>query len=118
MVPFVVESRAAISRGAAKVSEPVIDPQYWRDCALTARAKAERVQEVRFKRIMLTIADVYDGLAERVEQHLCDHEDQDEASALLMKLACPLRLSIRHVLATRANLLDSYRVWVLNGSAR
>jgi hypothetical protein len=35
-----------------------------------------------------------------------------------MKLACPLRLSIRHVLATRANLLDSYRAWVLNGSAR
>jgi hypothetical protein len=117
MVPLVVESRAA-SQGAAKLSEPVIDPQHWRDCALAARTKAQRVQDVRFKRIMLTIADVYDGLAERVEQHLCDHEDQDQASALLMKLACPLRLSIRHVLATRANLLESYRAWVLSGSAR
>lgn len=100
------------------MSEPVIDPQHWRDCALAARTKAERVQDVRFKRIMLTIADVYDGVAERIEEHLCDHEDQDQASALLTKVACPLRLSIRHVLATRANLQDSYRAWVLNGSAR
>jgi hypothetical protein len=111
-------SREQLAKEPQKVSEPVIDPQHWRDCALAARTKAQRVQDVRFKRIMLTIADVYDGLAEQVEQHLCDHEDQDQASALLMKLACPLRLSVRHVLATRANLLDSYRAWVLNGSAR
>lgn len=50
------------------MAEPLIDPQHWRNCASMARIKAERVEDVRFKRIMLAIADLYDGLAERVEQ--------------------------------------------------
>lgn len=58
------------------MSEPVIDLQHWRDCASMARTKADRVADDRFKRIMLAIADVYDGMAERVEQHLRDAEIQ------------------------------------------
>jgi hypothetical protein len=50
------------------VTEPLIDPQHWRNCASMARIKAERVEDDRFKCIMLAIADLYDGLAERVEQ--------------------------------------------------
>ena len=50
------------------MAEPSIDPQHWRNCASMARTKAERVHDIRFKRIMLAIADLYDGLAERVEQ--------------------------------------------------
>ena len=95
------------------MAELVIDPQHWRECASVARSKAKRVQDVRFTRIMLTIADVYDGLAERLEQHLRDPENPHQGSTLLMKFACPFGLSIRHAWATRAALLDSYRVRVL-----
>ena len=44
---------------------PIIDPQHWRNCAVIARAKADRVNDVRFKDIMVKIAEVYEGLAER-----------------------------------------------------
>ena len=43
----------------------IIDPQHWRNCAVIARAKADRVNDVRFKDIMVRIAEVYEGLAER-----------------------------------------------------
>lgn len=95
------------------MAEPDIDPQHWRDCAWMARAKAERVKDDRFKRIMLSIAEVYEGLAERVEQHLRDSENQNPSPAQPIRLSCPPRLSMRYAMATRTNLLDSYRVWVL-----
>ncbi len=49
-------------------SEP--DPQYWRDRAKEARAQADQTKEDRrSKQRMLGIADFYERLADRIEQH-------------------------------------------------
>ena len=46
------------------------DPQHWRDCAKDARAKADQMKKnQRSKRRLLDLADGYESLAERVEQH-------------------------------------------------
>jgi hypothetical protein len=74
IVPTVVEScehNAARERYNVAEPKPIIDPQHWRDCAVIARAKADRVHDVRFKHIMLRIAEVYEGLAER-SSSFCD----------------------------------------------
>jgi hypothetical protein len=44
--------------------------QHWRDRAKEARTKADQTKEDRrSKRRMLGIADFYESLAERIEQH-------------------------------------------------
>jgi hypothetical protein len=48
--------------------KPVKDSQYWRDRAMTVRAKADQMKTERSKRILRGMADVYDRAAERIEQ--------------------------------------------------
>jgi hypothetical protein len=56
------------SEGCEMLGEP--DPQHWRDRAKEARVKASQFKEDRrFKRRMLGIADFYESLAKRIEQH-------------------------------------------------
>jgi hypothetical protein len=46
------------------------DPRHWRDRAKEARSKADQLKEDRrSERRMLGIADFYEHLAERIEQH-------------------------------------------------
>lgn len=54
------------------MTKPIIDPEHYRNCAGMARAKADRVKDVRFKRIMFGIAEVYEGLAERANNVCVD----------------------------------------------
>jgi hypothetical protein len=44
------------------------DPQYWRERAKRTRADAERITNIRTKRMMLGAAAGYERLAERTEQ--------------------------------------------------
>jgi hypothetical protein len=54
------------------VGEP--NPQHWRDRATEARSKADQLKEDRrSERRMLGIADFYEHLAERIEQHAWKH---------------------------------------------
>ena len=46
------------------------DPQYWRERAKTTRANAERITNLRAKRMMLGAAAGYERLAERIEQDM------------------------------------------------
>jgi hypothetical protein len=46
------------------------DPQYWRERAKTTRANAERITDIRAKRMMLGAAAGYERLAERIEQSM------------------------------------------------
>jgi predicted secreted protein len=46
------------------------DPQYWRERAMTARAKADQIKHRRSKRRMLGFAEGYERVAERIEQRL------------------------------------------------
>jgi len=91
-VPIAESWKRSAARGGCKVTEPIIDPQYWRDCAWVARATADRVKDVRFKRIMLRIAEIYEVLAEGVEQRLLGSENQNHALALPIRPSCPPRL--------------------------
>jgi hypothetical protein len=54
--------------------KPVKDSQYWRDRAMTARAKADQMKTDRSKRVLRGMADVYDRAAEGIEQRLRDAE--------------------------------------------
>ena len=53
---------------------PVSDPQYWRDLAGKARAKADQTIDDRTKRLLLRIAASHERVAERVEQRVYDAE--------------------------------------------
>jgi hypothetical protein len=44
------------------------DPQYWRERAKVTRANAEKLANLRAKRMMLGTASSYERLAERIEQ--------------------------------------------------
>ena len=46
------------------------DPRYWRERAKTTRANAERITNLRAKRMMLGAAAGYERLAERIEQDM------------------------------------------------
>ena len=52
--------------------QPVSDSQYFRDLAGKTRAKADQTIDGRTKRLLLRIAETYERLADRVEQHLPD----------------------------------------------
>ena len=52
--------------------EPVSDPQYWRDLARNARAKANQARDAVTKHFLLRIADSHERVAEVVEQRLLD----------------------------------------------
>jgi hypothetical protein len=54
--------------------QPVSDPQYWRDLAGKARAKADQTIDDRTKRLLLRIAESHERVAERVEQRAHDAE--------------------------------------------
>jgi hypothetical protein len=54
---------------------PVNDSQYWRDRAMTTRAKADQMKTDRSKRVLRGIADVYDRAAEGIEQRLRDAKE-------------------------------------------
>jgi hypothetical protein len=45
------------------------DPQYWRERARTTRANAERITNLRAKRMMIGTAAGYERLAERIERN-------------------------------------------------
>jgi hypothetical protein len=49
---------------------PAYDPQYWRDRADRARAKASQVTDPRSERMLQGIAEAYERLADRVKQRL------------------------------------------------
>jgi hypothetical protein len=49
------------------------DLQHWHDRAQEARAKAEQIKNPRSKRMMLGLADSYESLAQRIEQHAWKH---------------------------------------------
>jgi hypothetical protein len=51
-------------------NQPVSDPQYWRDLAGNARAKADQTIDDRTKRLLLRIAESHERVAERVELRL------------------------------------------------
>jgi hypothetical protein len=53
-------------------------PEHWRDRAKEARAKAEQVEDPRSKRMMLGLADFFEGLAERIEVGLRLRESESE----------------------------------------
>ena len=70
--------RAVRSKGAGTTWRPFggcempgeYGSQHWRDRAKEARTKADQTKEDRrSKRRMLGIADFYESLAERIEQH-------------------------------------------------
>jgi hypothetical protein len=46
------------------------DPQYWRERAKTMRANAEKLANLRAKRMMLGTAASYERLAERIERRM------------------------------------------------
>jgi membrane-bound lytic murein transglycosylase B len=46
------------------------DPQYWRERAKITRANAEKLANLRAKRMMLGAATGYERLAERIEQRM------------------------------------------------
>jgi hypothetical protein len=46
------------------------DPLYWRERAKKTRADAERITNIRTKRMMLGAAAGYERLAERIEQNV------------------------------------------------
>jgi hypothetical protein len=50
--------------------------QYWRDRAMTARAKADQMKTGRSKRMLRGMADVYDRAAEQIEQRLRDAKNK------------------------------------------
>jgi len=50
--------------------KPVKDSQYWRDRAMTVRAKADQMKTERSKRVLRGMADVYDRAADAIEQRL------------------------------------------------
>lgn len=54
--------------------EPVSDPQYWRDQAAKARAKADQATDDVTRHFLLRIAELHERVAERVEQRLRDAE--------------------------------------------
>jgi hypothetical protein len=54
--------------------EPVSDPQYWRDQAGKARAKADQATNNVTKHFLLRIAESHERVAERVERRLHDAE--------------------------------------------
>jgi hypothetical protein len=54
--------------------KPFNDSQYWRDRAMTARAKADQMKNNRSKRMLRGMADVYDRAVEGIEQRLREAE--------------------------------------------
>jgi hypothetical protein len=48
-------------------SQPVSDPQVWRNPAAKVRAKADQTIDDRTKRLLLRIAESHEGVAELVE---------------------------------------------------
>jgi hypothetical protein len=46
------------------------DPQYWRERAKITRANAEKLANLRAKRMMLGAAAGYERLAERIERRM------------------------------------------------
>ena len=54
--------------------QPVSDSQYFRGLAGKARAKADQTIDDAAKRLLLRIAETYERVADRVEQHLRDSE--------------------------------------------
>jgi hypothetical protein len=58
----------AMSDGSEIPDKP--DPQYWRERAKTMRANAEKLANLRAKRMMLGTAASYERLAERIERRM------------------------------------------------
>jgi hypothetical protein len=58
-----------MSESASEIIPDKPDPQYWRERAKTTRANAERITNLRAKRMMLGAAAGYERLAERIERH-------------------------------------------------
>jgi hypothetical protein len=54
--------------------QPVSDPQFWRNLAAKARAKADQTIDYTTKRLLLRIAESHEGVAEIVEQRSRDAE--------------------------------------------
>ena len=75
LFPRITGTTAA--KGRYTMTNPIIDPEHYRNCAGMARAKADRVKDVRFKRIMFGIAEVYEGLAERANSVCVDTTGAD-----------------------------------------
>jgi hypothetical protein len=54
--------------------QPVSDPQFWRNLAAKARAKADQTIDYRTKRLLLRIAESHERVGEIVEQRSRDAE--------------------------------------------
>jgi hypothetical protein len=54
--------------------QPVSDPQFWRDLAAKARARADYATEEVTKQLLLRIAETHERTADRVEQLLPNNE--------------------------------------------
>jgi hypothetical protein len=52
--------------------QPASDPQFWRNLAGKARAKADQTIDDRTKRLLLRIAESHERVAEVVEQRSRD----------------------------------------------
>ncbi len=52
------------------------DPRVWRDRAEEARAHAEDMRDEESRRIMTSIAESYEKMAERAERRLAQHRAQ------------------------------------------
>jgi hypothetical protein len=57
-------------------SESVSDSQYFRDLARKTRAKADQALHYGTKQLLLRIAETYERVADRVEQHLPDEKSK------------------------------------------
>jgi hypothetical protein len=55
-------------------NQPVSDPQFWRNLAAKARAKADQTIDDRTKRLLLRIAESHESVAKLVEQRARDAE--------------------------------------------
>jgi predicted Rossmann-fold nucleotide-binding protein len=56
--------------------QPVSDPQFWRDLAGIARAKADQTIDDVTRHLLLRIAETHERVADRVKQLLPDNEKE------------------------------------------
>jgi hypothetical protein len=62
------------SRGINMPNQPVSNPQFWRNLAAKARARADQTINDRTKRLLLRIAESHERVAKLVEQRARDAE--------------------------------------------
>jgi hypothetical protein len=46
------------------------DPEHWRSCAEEARTIADDIKDAEVRRMMLSVAEAYDQLADRAQERI------------------------------------------------